>query len=390
MAKTKNTITYGGWYQRTTLHLSEVYDFFTLGKSKLALDSRKLKNFQKKLELLEITRESTYLEYIKAKTKQGIEIRYYEDGLYILEISSDNIEKSKEQLEKYYNDCFSPAIAYIFSLGAPTPKLLANMKVSHPTIVKTIDDGSGMHSFSKKLGHVYGKISSKGVSVLKSHDYTLVHVSKENAGVATELVENLIFFREFKDQLEKYLQIHRNVWEEIAKIKNQKEIPGKEVESIRSKLDGYQTAISLINNRINQMGSYVRTRAAISKRVDVEDHLVTLFQFKFETLTDTLEYIKEIWKMTNDYLLSSIQNLVEIKNQSTSRGIQSLQVITSIGVISAIIGFITKNEFPKITAIGAAYFVGIISATWFLNYIIGKIYNNKKYSLNFRQRKEDI
>lgn len=390
MAKTKNTITYGGWYQRTTLHLSEIYDFLTLGKSKLALDSRKLKNFHKKLNLTEITREASYLEYIKAKTKDGIEIRYYEDGLYILEISSNDIEKSKERLEKYYHDIFGPAISYIFSLGAPTPKILANIEINHPTIIKTISDDDGKSSLTKKIGHVYSKMSSQNVSVLKAHDYILVQVSKEHKEEGNELVENLIFFREFKDQLEKYLQIHRNVWEEIAKIKDQKEIIGKDVEAIRSKLDGYQTSISLINNRINQMGSYVRTRAAISKKMDVEDHLNTLFQFKFETLTDTLEYIKEVWKMTSDYLLSSIQNLVEIKNQSTSRGLQSLQVITSIGMISAIMGFVTKDTFPKITAIGAVYFFGIIGATWLLNYIIGKIYNQKKYSLNFRQRKEDI
>jgi len=390
MAKTKNTITYGGWYQRTTLHLSEIYDFFILGKSKLALNQKKLKALHKKLGLIEITREASYLEYIKAKTEQGIEIRYYEDGLYILEICSDDIEKSKKQLEKYFHDFLNPAITYIFSLGAPTPKLLANIEINHPTIIRTTGAGDEMDKLSEKIGHIYNKISSQNVSVLKAHDYILVQVPNENNSEATELVENLIFFREFKDQLEKYLQIHRDVWEEIAKIKDQKEISGKEVENIRSKLDGYQTAISLINNRINQMGSYVRTRAAISKKVNVESHLSTLFQFKFETLTDTLEYIKELWKMTNEYLLSSIQNLVEIKNQSTSRGIQSLQVITSIGVISAIIGFITKNEFPKITAIGAAYFIGIIAATWLLNYLIGKIYNNKKYSLNFKQRKEDI
>ena len=84
MAKTKKLVTYGGWYQRTTLHLSEAFDFFLAGKSKLALDRQKLKSLHKKLELTEISRQTSYFEYIKAITKQGIEIRYYEDGLYVL------------------------------------------------------------------------------------------------------------------------------------------------------------------------------------------------------------------------------------------------------------------------------------------------------------------
>lgn len=383
----KNIITYGGWYQRTTLHLSEVYDLFVAGKSKLALDGKKLKAFQRKLNLAQVRRETSYLEYIHAFTHDGIEIKYYEDGLYVLQTQAADVKKAKRQLEKYFVEIFSPAIAYIFSLGAPTPKLLANMEIHHPTVVTTA--GSGLKAL-EGFGRVYSELKSGDISVLKTHDFMVVRTSKAKLESAGELVENLIFFREFKDQLEKYLQIHRDVWEEIAKIKEQKEIVGKDVEEIRGKLDGYQTSISLINNRINQMGSYIRTRASISKSLDVEDHLVKLFQFKFETLADTLDYIKEVWKMTNDYLLSSIQNLLEIKNQSASRGIQSLQVITSIGVISTIVGFVSKNEMPKFTAIGVVYFLLIIGATWLVNYVLSSIYRHKKYTLKFSQRKEDI
>ena len=37
--KSKYKITYGGWYQRTTLHLSEIYDLLALGHSKLDLST---------------------------------------------------------------------------------------------------------------------------------------------------------------------------------------------------------------------------------------------------------------------------------------------------------------------------------------------------------------
>lgn len=388
MQKTK--ITYGGWYQRTTLHLSEVYDFLAFGKSKLALDGDKLKRLQKKLELSEVSREANYLEYISAKTKDGITIRYYEDGLYILEIETDDIKKSKAILEKYFDQKFNPAIGYIFSLGAPTPKILANIKSPHATVVTVKGENTEVETFLKNVGHVYNKIESGAFAVYKTHLFIFVVVPEDIDEGASELVENLIFFREFKDQLEKYLQIHRVLWEEISEIKEQKEIKGNDVEKVRDKLDSYQTTISLISNRINQMGSYVRTRASISKHTNIQQHLTDLFQYKFETLTDTLDYIKEIWKMTNDYLNSSIQNLVEIKGQSAARGIQSLQLITSIGVISGIVGYLSKNEFPKITAIGAMYFFIIIAITWLINSLLTRIYRSKKYKLKFNQRKEDI
>src|SRR3989344_8590118 len=95
-------VTYGGWYQRTTLHLSEVHALFTTGDSHLNLSKEKLQSLHKALELTAVSREPGYFEYVKATTKSGIEIRYYEDGLYILEINGDDIEQTQKFLEEYF------------------------------------------------------------------------------------------------------------------------------------------------------------------------------------------------------------------------------------------------------------------------------------------------
>ncbi len=41
----------GGWFQRTMLQLTEIYDFFRECKSNLALDQEKLNDFHKSLEI---------------------------------------------------------------------------------------------------------------------------------------------------------------------------------------------------------------------------------------------------------------------------------------------------------------------------------------------------
>lgn len=387
----KFKVTLGGWYQRTTLHLSEVYDLFSAAKSNLNLSKEKLEGYHKLLDFESVTREPGYLEFIRAKTRNGIEIRYHEDGLYILEIQSDNIGESRKLLNDYFADVFNPAVSYIFSLGAPTPKILANMKTVHPTVIGALSENPAEYEVDTNVfGKVYQKIVSQDIVVYKTPLYIFVASKPNFETKVSEIVAMQIFFREFKDQLEKYLNIHRNLWEEISAIKERKNIRGNEVEISRGKLDQYQKTISLINNRINQMGTYVRTRSSVAKKLDIETHLTELFQFKFEVLSDTLDYIKELWKMTADYLGSAIQNLVEIKNQSTTRGIQSLQLITSLGVISGIIGYLSKNELPNITAIGGFYFFLIIVATWVVNYAITKIYTRKKYNLSFGQRASDI
>lgn len=371
--------------------MSEVYSFFELGTSKLALSKEKLKDFQNRLGLVEVSRESGYFDYVKATTDLGIEIRYYEDGLYILETSSDDIVSARAMLEEYYEKTFNPAISYIFSLGAPTPKVLANIRANHPVVVSVVSEDTKNFSFDESIfGPVYTKVSAEGIVVYKTPDYILLCVPPSSSSFAPEITEMQIFFREFKDQLEKYLMIHRNIWEEISAIKEAKEIKGRDVENVRGKLDSYQKTISLISNRINQMGSYVNTRSSIAKRLEVDKHLVDIFEYKFETLTDTLSYIKEIWKMTSDYLASAVGNLVEIKNQSTSNNLKSLQTITSIGVISGVLGYLSAKTLPQINKAGLIYFVVLFALTWFMNYAISKKYQNKKYSLKFGNQKTDI
>jgi hypothetical protein len=388
--KEKFKVTYGGWYQRTTLHMSEVYNLFAHGTSDLKLSPEEVKKFQEALSLKSVSRESGYLEYVKALTADGIEIRYYEDGLYILETEGEDIYMAEKALEAYFKHKFNPAVSYIFSLGAPTPKVLANIKTTHPIVVSIIGSDASEFVPDESYGEAYTKVSSKNFSVTKTPHYIFIKASKEKSGSLRDIVEMQIFFREFKDQLEKYLSIHRTIWEEISAIKEGKTLRGSDVEAVRGRLDGYQKTISLISNRINQMGSYNNTRSSITKHLEIEEELIAVLEYKFETLTDTLSYIKEVWKMTSDYLASAIGNLVEIKSQSTSNNLKSLQTITSIGVISGVLGYLSANTLPRVSRSGAIYFLLLFALTWGMNYAMGKASKNKQYSLKFGDRASDL
>ena len=384
-------VIFGGWYQRTTLHLSEVYDLFSKGKSDLPLSSNKLNELKDNLSILDITRESGYLELVKAVTKSGITIKYYEDGLYTLETDSDNVLEAKEFLVEYYESRMVPALEYIFSLGAPTPKVLANLKTVHPTVVADKSPDFSKYKIDEKTyGEVYSKTESGDFCVYKTPAYIFVVSKHKNEQMLNNLVDLQIFFREFKDQLQKYLNIHRQIWQEISELKEQKQIRGKDIRAARIKLDQYQNTISLISNRINQMGSYVKTRQIIAKEFKLEDSLLKLYQYKFDALNDSLTYIKEIWKMTSDYVANSIKVLVEIEEMSLNNSIKSLQIITSIGVLSSVLGYLTRETLPKPTTSGLIFFGILTVSAILLNFVISVIYKNIKYKLKFVDRISDI
>ena len=77
-------VSVGGWFQRTTLHLSEIYDFLREGVSRLDLDNKKLFKYHKKLELKDVTYEIDGLEYLNVTTNEDVYIKIFEDGLIVL------------------------------------------------------------------------------------------------------------------------------------------------------------------------------------------------------------------------------------------------------------------------------------------------------------------
>lgn len=381
-------ITFGGWYQRTSLHLTEIYDFLSKCESRLNLSKDKLRELHKNLNLKFTTKETGNLDFIKAETKNGMEIRYYEDGLYILEINkTKNTDHSIKLLKDYFENSFNPAINYLFSLGAPTPKILSEIKEPHQIVITNFYEKHSEFNVPQKFGKVYNKTASKDVSVYKTENYIFV-VATGNEQNISPIIEMQIFFREFKSQLHRYLGMHREIWEEISEIKEKRFIRGRDIEFYRTQLEIYKKTIDLINNRINQMPSYAKTRASLAKTLNIEKQLIDLFQYKFEDLFNTHVYVKEIWSMTKDYINSAISILVEVANKSNVSGIRSIQILASIGVFVGIIGYLTKDALPKISKIGLVYFLILLGAVVLIDYSIKFFAKNKKYELRFPEKKK--
>ena len=73
----------GYWYQRTTLHLSEVFDFFRDVESPLELDKRKLQRLWDDLNIKSVEMKIGHFEYLEMTTKHGVRVIMYEDGLVL-------------------------------------------------------------------------------------------------------------------------------------------------------------------------------------------------------------------------------------------------------------------------------------------------------------------
>lgn len=384
----------GGWFQRTMLQLSEIYDFLRECKTQLNLDENKLNEFRKNLEIGKIDYGVAGEEYIEFTTSLNIKVKIFEDGLIVLNnqnVSEDTLFADIDRVTDYYEKRLSPAFSYLFSLGAPVPKELANIETVYPYFIvcdnATKDDIANLLSRTEK--QKYFEFVNDKYDVVRGDKYYFINNKKQSEKNIERYIEEQIFIREFKGQLHRYLNIHRIIWEKIDAVKENVNVKGSDIVKFTSKLEGYAKTINLIDGRINQMSTYISTREKIAKSDDEVAEFLAISGYRYETLRDTLDYIKYLWNMTKNYV-SSAQKLFEgIKSDVTSKSVDSLTIVTSMSAGASIIGLLTETA-PEFTIFGVVYFFLLALLGWGSTKILGAISNKRKYEVSDVEYEKDI
>lgn len=381
-----NNIYIGGWFQRTMLQLSEVYDFLRDGTSQLKLNKKKLLELRANLNIGSIEYGVAGEEFIMFNTSEQLRVKIFEDGLIV--VSSDQVSEATmfadvERLKGYYEERLSPAINYLFSLGAPVPKELANIETIYPYFI--ICDDATHEEIAELLAKTerqkYFEFSNKNYSVLRGDKYYFINNKTSSNANIERYVEEQIFIREFKGQLHRYLNFHRIIWEKIDQVKDRNKVKGKDIVKFSTKLDSYAKTINLIDGRIKQMSTYISTRERIAKEDGDLTDFLAISGYRYETLRDTLEYIKDLWDMTQNYVKSAQKLFNEIKQDVTSSSINSLTIVTSMSAGAAILDLFTESE-PSFTSFGFIYFFILALIGWGATKLLSYIAERRKYEIS--------
>jgi hypothetical protein len=383
----------GSWFQRTTLHLSEIYDFLVTAESPLALDKEKLKKLRDNLHITSVEDVRQNLESLLVTTKSGITVKIYEDGLITLSRDPEgSIKDDIELLTSFYENELSDGLKYIFSLGAPIPKELANIKTVYPyfVVLENASDGDIDGLLSEFDQEKHFEIKKETFQIVRGDKLYIINSLSEPLETIEKLIEEQIFIREFKGQMHRYLNLHRIIWENIAQVKERGSIKGTEIKAFKSKIESYEKSINMIGTRINQMGVYISTRGSVMKSNPEMEKFAEVLQFKHETLKNTLSYVKEIWGMTKTYVSSAVSVFSDLQSKATNNSIKNLTVVTSMGVGATLLGLFSKTELPSFSITGVMYFVILAFIGWAVNKIMNKIYLNKDYSIKNVKADKDI
>ena len=384
----------GGWFQRTMLQLSEIYDFLRDCKTQLNLSEKKLNELRKDLEIGKIDYGVSGEEYIEFTTALDIKVKIFEDGLIILNnqnVSEDTLFADIDHITDYYENKLSKAFNYLFSLGAPVPKELANIETVYPYFI--VCDNASKDDISNLLARTekqkYFEFINDKYEVIRGDKYYFINNKKQSFENIERYIEEQVFIREFKGQLHRYLNIHRIIWEKIDVVKENANVKGSEIVKFTSKLEGYAKTINLIDGRINQMKTYISTREKIAKSDNELAEFLSISGYRYETLKDTLDYIGYLWDMTQNYV-SSAQKLFDgIKQDVTSKSVDSLTIVTSMSAGASIIGLLTETA-PEFTIFGVIYFFLLALLGWASTKILGAISNKRKYEVSDIEYEKDI
>ena len=384
----------GGWFQRTMLQLTEIYDFLREAKSKLNLDKEKLEEFRKNLEIGKIDYGVAGEEYIEFTTALNINVRIFEDGLIILNnksVSEDTLFADLNKTTDYYEKRLSPAFSYLFSLGAPVPKELANIETIYPYFVvcdnATRDDLQELLSRTEK--QKYFEFTNNKYDVVRGDKYYFINNKKQSFEDIERYIEEQVFIREFKGQLHRYLNLHRIIWEKIDAVKENAKVKGADIVKFTIKLEGYAKTITLIDGRIKQMSTYISTREKIAKSDKELTEFLAISGYRYETLRDTLDYIRYLWDMTRNYVQSAQKLFDGLKSDVQDKSISSLTIVTSMGVGASLIDLFTESA-PEFHLFGFVYFFILALVGWLSNKVLNKISTSKKYEISDIEYDKDI
>jgi len=384
----------GGWFQRTMLQLSEIYDFLRECKTELKLDPEKLSEHRKKLAIGSIEYGVSGEEFITFTTSMGINVKIFEDGLIVLNnknVTEETLFADIDKVQDYYENNLSPALNYLFSLGAPVPKELAGIENVYPYFIvcNKASQEKMQELLVKTEKQKYFEFKNDKYNVIRGDKYYFINNKSKSNEEIERYIEEQIFIREFKGQLHRYLNIHRIIWEKIDEVKENVKVKGADIVKFTSKLEGYAKTINLIDGRIKQMNTYIPTREKIAKSDKELAEFLEISGYRYETLRDTLQYIQYLWSMTQNYVSAAQKQFEGLKTDVTNKSVNSLTIVSSMSAGAAILGLFQESK-PEFSMFGVMYFFILAVIGWGSQKLLAYISSKQKYDVTDVEYEKDI
>lgn len=354
----------GTWFQRTALHLQELHEFLRTGRGIQKGEEKKLLALWRQMAPEHVTlEEDTALHFVHAVCS-GIELTMTEDGVLLLRARGKDLASMRKQLEAFYASLLGPAITQLFRRGAPLPKELTEVRETYPLLVVLHDStfSERRHLLARTRDQMLAEIRAPGLDVLVGNVIQLYDVGERGpqGPALTELLRNMVFFREFERQLSRYLNLHRILWEDIARVRNSKRIRFRDFPAVREQLLHHFETLSFVKARLQQMTDIMEARKA-SASTSGRRLLEQLGWDRFTQMQAAQTYVSHLWEMTIEYAQGTLTMLTTLYEENTQRELALLKYITLAAAVTGFFGMNIAFPWEERWADTLMYSLGVIA-----------------------------
>lgn len=359
------SITTGSWFPRTKLHLKEYYSYLKDGRVHMDLEVEKLKEMRKQMQPRNVQYVGGRFDRVSAEF-DDITSLFHEDGLMTVSIQVKSISEDLQKLRDFHEKLMMPSLSMLYGLGVPVITYKIPTLTQRPLIIlaKGVEDVEA-RKFCAELDdeiHYIARHTDRTVYFAERH--IIVGDESGGAGTTRYIIDELILSREYEHRLKQYLELHRQLWERIAKIQNRASIPSYELPAIRDHLLNYRRDMAVIRARISQMEAYLNERKSEIDDLGLTEDLRAVEAYRFEKLTSSTFYITRLWDMLEEYLDTTLQITGFFYQENLQKEINIQQFIFLVGSVAAVMGLgtLAGAGFVVLSTEGHAMYQGLLSS----------------------------
>jgi hypothetical protein len=354
----------GSWVPRTGLHLKELKDFLEKGASHLNLDDLKLKKLWRNLEAQDVRLEYDPRRQIKANSGP-LQFSCHENGLIVIEKKYENLSSDIKIIGDFSLKKLFPAFSYLYSLGAPVPKIFTSIFSIMPFIL-TLEKGTDAEIkkiFSDNKNACQETIKDKDRQLYLGQEMIVINENSTDC----HLIEDLVFIEDIKTQFHKILNLHRFIWEEVDKVREAKHLPYKKLASTRDTLMSLSSEVTFFESRLSQI-NYLLAEYLKQSKNNEQGKIGDYLKAEYESLRDTGNYLADLWKMTENNVKNALELVTLLYQESTQKELNILQIFFIISAMGSLIalGSIYGFNFQVFNNLGEMVYHGdTVSFTFF-------------------------
>ncbi|MFZ6015073.1 MAG: hypothetical protein ACOYUZ_01825 [Patescibacteria group bacterium] len=375
----------GTWTPSSTIHLKEFYRALSFWDS-ASFKKSEIKKWTKGLELEEIHYRPASINFIEGRFVNRVFFRVSEDGLIMAGRVLEDLEKDSQRLEQFLTDKIVNLWDNLFSRGgASMPKVFEEIRSVNPALVKV--SGASVDEMDKVFRTMnvipYKKVALADGEVWIGESLVVVNNTQYAQETIENMVEHLLFAREYELQLERLITAYHVLWNKVEGIRTQKAIQQSELAKIHDQIINIQSQANFFRGRLNQMKHFLEWRNDLVDEYVTDPDLNKTFKKFFASLFSSQKYLQELWAMLHNYINSTLSLISFLYSDSERKNLGTLQKLFLVQTVSSIIalGGLSTVYLNSVLIFGAM----AITAAVFIYYLLFVVFSRRKKVFIFRK-----